>query len=71
VALLWSQVHRPVWLHRRHRREGNVAGVHAVRRLCLATDAAVPDSVPVQRALLTGSARPRLLVSVWHVRWQL
>ena len=71
VAVVWSQVHRSLWLHRWRWSQGTVSGLHPVHWLCLAADTAVPDCVPVQWAIPAGATRPRLLMSVWHVHRQL
>ena len=70
LAVVRPQIHRSVRLPAR-RPEGDVARFHAADRLHLAVDESSSGRLPVQRAVPAAPARPRVLVSVRHVRRQL
>lgn len=70
VAVVWPQVHGPVWTRRR-RPEGGVADIYTVHRVHLAAVRTVPVSLPVQRAVPTLFARPCHLLQVRHFHRQL
>lgn len=71
VVVVRSQVHRQMSSAGHSRRQGDVASVWTVYRVCLADAATISQRLSVQRTLPTDTARSRVLVSVWNVYWQL